>query len=98
MTQKRFTVDSMEMFDQLNIPRTDSDGKTLTAWERAQELRRRYLLLQEISGMKDADIKNMMRIYQNEDSTTYVTFVPTQARYVLFVDRKAMFACPYPLK
>lgn len=44
------------------------------------------------------DQKTMMRIYQNKDSSTYITFLPTQARYVLYVDKKPMFACPYPLK
>lgn len=44
------------------------------------------------------DQKTMMRIYQNADSSAYVNFLPTQARYVLYVDRKPMFACPHPLK
>ena len=44
------------------------------------------------------DQKAVMQIYQNADSTSFIKFFPSQARYVLYVDKKPMFACPHPLK
>jgi len=54
------------------------------------------ILLNTTNGSTDQ--KTMMRIYQSQDSSTYVIFFPSPSRYVLYVDKKPMFACPHPLK
>lgn len=44
------------------------------------------------------DKKSMQQLFLNLDSSVILKFFPSQARYVIFIDKKPMYACPHPLK